>query len=400
MKLRTLLTISYSLLILLVAIYTILSMQENAFGIVGPSRKIMLVCLIFSIIHNVWLKTYSFSISNVLFVLSLCMFMSISINMGTEKDINYYIYSILRCLFNISIFLCTYSYMRKYGFRTSVYIVYLLFFLVLVIVYFQVNSYILLYDDTQMIASYYVLFLLPMLLLKESKLICNILLCITMIALIAGFKRGGVLAFALSATAYYMISFYSDMKKSRKGTHKIYAILGFSFLGILIAVVMWYLSANENPIIERIQNIENDEGSGRLTVWITTWNMLCSSNIFEFFLGHGEGKVLMDSRLGLSAHNDFLEVIYDYGLIALIAYLCFIFVWVRFSFRILKERKYISSVSFFMLISFGFLSMISHIIIYPWMFLFCNNLGAICGLNDKDSIECRNNNINSYHLCE
>lgn len=399
MKLKTLLTISYSLLILFVAVYTILSMQENAFGVVNLSRKMMIICLLFSVLHNVWFKIYSFSISNVLFVLSLLMVISISINMDAEKDINYYIYSILRCLFNISIFYCTYSYMRKYGFRTIIYVVYLLFFLALVVSYFQVNTYVLLYDDTQMIASYYVLFLLPILLLKESKLLCTILLCITMIALIAGFKRGGVLAFALSAIAYYVISFYSDMKKSRKNAQKIYAISGFFLLGILVAVVVWYLSANENPIIERIQNIENDEGSGRLTVWSTTWNMFCSSNIFEFVMGHGEGKVLTDSRLDLSAHNDFLEVAYDYGVIALIVYSCFVFVWIKFSFRTLLEKKYISSVSFFMLISFLFLSMISHIIIYPWMFLFCNNLGAICGLNDRDGTECCNNK-KSNHLCE
>lgn len=72
---------------------------------------------------------------------------------------------------------------------------------------------------------------------------------------------------------------------------------------------------------ERVTREESDN-SGRKAIWATTSLMIVTSPAEKFIVGHGFNGVRENSFLEISAHNDFLEIIYDYGLIIFALYIC------------------------------------------------------------------------------
>ena len=68
---------------------------------------------------------------------------------------------------------------------------------------------------------------------------------------------------------------------------------------------------------ERI-NTEETENTGRPLIWATTWMMIQDCSPRQLILGNGHYGVKRDSFLELSAHNEYLETLYDYGIIILL----------------------------------------------------------------------------------
>lgn len=104
-------------------------------------------------------------------------------------------------------------------------------------------------------------------------------------------------------------------------------------------------------------------------------------------VGNGYNAVLRDSRLQLSAHNDLLEVTYDYGLIGtmlyIAAFLSITFYTVK---MILSRSRYAPSMVMSYTIFF-IQSMVSHIIIYYWASLFMLTWGYIIARNQIENFQ-------------
>jgi hypothetical protein len=75
-------------------------------------------------------------------------------------------------------------------------------------------------------------------------------------------------------------------------------------------------------LTQRVTREETDSGHDRLLLWELTIEMIQKSPTTKLIEGHGYGGVRKNSFVDISAHNDFLEVIYDYGLIIFFLYLC------------------------------------------------------------------------------
>ena len=96
-----------------------------------------------------------------------------------------------------------------------------------------------------------------------------------------------------------------------------------------------------------------------------------NSDLLHWVVGAGYNSVLLskictDGVLGgnVSAHNDFLEVLYDYGIVGLAIYISFFINIIRKAIK-MKKDKYKYAVSFIasilMVIS---ISLTSHLVIY------------------------------------
>ena len=92
-------------------------------------------------------------------------------------------------------------------------------------------------------------------------------------------------------------------------------------IAVLFVILIYVDKSMGNIISDRILNIQDDGGSGRDQVWRTTWSMISESNLEELLFGHGFNAVLKLSPLALSAHNDFLEMLFNYGIIGFVPYL-------------------------------------------------------------------------------
>ena len=146
---------------------------------------------------------------------------------------------------------------------------------------------------------------------------------------------------------------------------------------------------------ERVNREETDEGKNRLAIWEVTISMIKESTPADLVIGHGHFGVRRDSFLEISAHNDFLEVIYDYGLIIFALYLCLWGHVLRRWYQLLKSRSplylpYSVSLSIFIV-----MSMVSHLILYTSYFNFLVMFwGAAEALRLQEKVTI-NNRINS-----
>ena len=123
----------------------------------------------------------------------------------------------------------------------------------------------------------------------------------------------------------------------------------------------------------RIESVEEDRGSGRLDIWSAVIHEQSRSSFVEWLFGHGHNSVqkhVIVFNKGYSAHNDYLQMLFDYGIFALITML--IFIYYRFRRLLYLYRKkhnlffsYYSSMVLFMV-----LTMVSHLVKYPTYFVF------------------------------
>lgn len=230
-------------------------------------------------------------------------------------------------------------------------------------------------DEAHLGTSYYVLFLLPTLLLTPHKWLRYVGLFITGLVLFSSFKRGGVIAFVLAIVVYL---FVKEVLVERKFTRLLVFLIAVIALFIILIFVD---NAMGNIISERFLNIQEDGGSGRDQVWATTWNMIKASDVQQLLFGHGYLAVLRDSPLKLSAHNDFLEVLYNYGIVAFVPYVLLHIRLIQQVFASIRAKHGYAPILAFTYTIFFILSMISIIILYPLMTLIAITWGMT--QNDK-----------------
>lgn len=221
--------------------------------------------------------------------------------------------------------------------------------------------------DTRFSALYIFLFLLPLFMSSPNSLLRIGGMVFVAVCMIFSLKRGGFISFALALVVYYLVNTYCS-----KGKVKINKIWWAVFSLILISViVMTFLENYVDALFERLTSVSEDEGSNRLAVYEVTWKMIINSDLISFIFGHGWDVLKKQSPLELSAHNDFLEVLYDCGLIALILYLYLVFCLYKTLFKLIHNRSEYAAPFAFSVISFTINSTIAHILIYP------NNLFAM-----------------------
>ena len=216
-------------------------------------------------------------------------------------------------------------------------------------------------DEAHMGTAYWILFLMPILLHTPHKWLRYAGLILVGAILFASFKRGGILAFGCGLLAYL---FVKEILIGRKFTKLIFFVIAIMALAIVFIVVD---NALDNLFTERFMNIKDDGGSGRDQVWATTWRMIQQSEFEHLLFGHGHNSVLTNSPLRLSAHNDFLECIYDFGLFGSLFYFMLHISLIRQIFRNIRLRNPEAAIMAFTYSFFLILSLMSHVLIYPWL---------------------------------
>lgn len=160
-----------------------------------------------------------------------------------------------------------------------------------------------------------VLTVLPFLLLLKNRSFSLAAIVVTFLCVLFSNKRSATLAFAI-ALIPTLLAYLNGIKSKVRRVILVILIC----VGCLMA--FFYINSTylEGNIFLRYQSIEDDGGSGRVDIWAYVMNAFQNSDFFSKFFGHGHYAV---SGLGsaTAAHNDFLEVLYDYGIIAFIIYL-------------------------------------------------------------------------------
>ena len=230
--------------------------------------------------------------------------------------------------------------------------------------------------------AYYTLFFLPFALLSEKKIIkwggtvpvlYTLLLCM---------KRTGFIAFVVGIVIYILVEYRSAPKGSKKRA--------FVLLGGLLALTAMYFFIMENTrgtfsVIDRLLSTGQTSNEGREDVWPVVISMIRYSDIIAVIFGHGFDTVIENSPLALSAHCDFLEVIYDYGVSGLLLYLTFYKrLWNGFI-KMYRQGSELAAPMSFTFVTAFVVSLFSHLIIFPTYFLgFCLFWGLAIGSVDSE----------------
>lgn len=210
-------------------------------------------------------------------------------------------------------------------------------------------------------SAYFTLFSLPIALLNRNKYIRITAWIIAIIVLTTALKRTGIIALILGGTLY-LLSFKNNKFKS------------FIFLFFLISIgTVFFNIFKETEIISNLVNrfdsILEDNGSGRDIVYQETWEMISNSKMIDKIIGHGYNSVVRDSKINFSAHNDFLEIIYDFGYIGLVFYVMFHLSFVNLTIKLLKIKSELGPPMVMQYTFFLVISCFSHVIIYSYYIL-------------------------------
>ncbi len=234
-------------------------------------------------------------------------------------------------------------------------VVFFAFFTYMFIYYRIIEPRLLILDEektAQFVNSiYYVLCLLPFLLYFKWKYIAIVV--VLFCTLISG-KIGAITGLLLG----FLVYFYVQQKVQGKKIEKHFWVL-IIFTAILILIYNKVATELEIDIMDKIS--ENDgTGSGRTTLYGKVLGAYFNSSIISMIVGNGPNAVA--NFMVFSAHNDFLEVLYDYGLIGEIIYLRFVYLLFKMLSVMIKARSEDAAPYAFALSLFIVMSLISNVL--------------------------------------
>lgn len=225
---------------------------------------------------------------------------------------------------------------------------------------------------------YFVTLTAPFLLLTNNKKRIVIILAFMSLASILSLKRSMMLAFLLFFAVWFIVRLF----RTGKILEMILVLILFAGLGFVMFRVVD--NSSGGYLSSRFEG-QDDVSNGRDRIYGVTWLMFLDSTPTQFVLGHGHNTVQRDSPLEVSAHNEFLEILYDYGLLALILYF---FLWAY----VIKRWFYHLRCKTFFFVSytlsiclFFVMAMVSQLVVYVSYFLYLVMFWAtVEALTEKD----------------
>ncbi len=214
-------------------------------------------------------------------------------------------------------------------------------------------------------AAYAIVVFSPYILCNKNKVVAIILAFIVLATVAFSAKRGGTLGVALSIMVYLIVLLKTKkMKKMKKMKNLIFAMS--LFMVVLLSIYAAYeFLLNNGQFFDRMDNLENEADNGRLEIINNTISMFMNSDIAGQLFGHGFNATIRDSVYSFSAHNDYVEILYDFGIIGIILYIIFTIQLFKLGAKMIRQKHQYAPAfagSFFL---FLILSNVSHIFLYP-----------------------------------
>lgn len=238
---------------------------------------------------------------------------------------------------------------------------------------------------------YYLFFFLPITDFFSSPKTRKFLYLFQSFATILSNKRTGLIALVVYFLTYEWL--FNKKVSSKKRIYKVFIYLFIvTTLYFLFPVIIAKLNITVFDELN-FSHISEDGGSNRLFIYNQLWNVQLKSGIKHWVIGSGYNSVLLsrvctDGAIGgfVSAHNDFLEVLYDYGIVGLFAYVYFFICLFKEGIFMLKQQYKYAIPFFCSLLLTVIMSMTSHLVIYLNYYSILMIFWAICLSDFKNSL--------------
>lgn len=214
---------------------------------------------------------------------------------------------------------------------------------------------------------FYVVLLLPFILSLNNQFWVKILIGLLVIAVVISMKRTAVVIVLFGILVFLWFG---------KEQNKVRVLKILIALFVMLLVIMVIQNKIGVDIIGKFEAISEDGGSGRVEMYSVLFNLIFKRSPTSILIGDGYYGVI--NIIGETAHNDFLEILFDFGVIGFLSYL-FIYYCLLRTFIKMKKQKYKYSVQFLVsIIIFTIMSMLSHVIMIPsYMMYICMFWGLV-----------------------
>lgn len=165
-------------------------------------------------------------------------------------------------------------------------------------------------------AAYKFVLLFPFVfLIRKHKLLSAVFALLILFFIISGSKRGAVVVGSVILLWY----FYYQMKMiDEKNKWKGYLLSFVSIAAVAFLGYRYYL--NNEYLQYRLELAAQGDTSNRNLIYSNIWNTWLNSDFFHFLFGYGFAASIKVSKLGSFAHNDWLEILSNFGLLGVIIF--------------------------------------------------------------------------------
>ena len=229
--------------------------------------------------------------------------------------------------------------------------------------------------------------LLPWVAVSKSTTKRWTMLILIAICSIIALKRSGVIIMMSVLVILYFRDFLYKNNNLKQW------ILG---IVVIISCILVYqnFSSSLSDVSQRFEMIEDDGGNGREMIYADVIERYTSSDIVSQLFGKGYNSVTeTDKTRSLSAHNDFLEVLYDYGAIGFVFYLLIHISLVKWTIRLFRQQNTMAFPVLVSYVCFIVMSMVSHLILYPTYFGLLVSFWAYAECRDRQISYCINHRV-------
>lgn len=241
---------------------------------------------------------------------------------------------------------------------------------------------------------YYIITLLPFILCCSGK-VRNLLLIMTIVSVFITLKRTALIAIVLSLFVYLFVRFKNrDERKLR--------LVLYGIAALIVFVIAYQLAVKYtgNDILTKLLDTQEDGGSNRNIIYQAVIDQFSSISTSQKLFGVGYNGVrysynIISAGTIVSAHNDFLEVLCDYGVIGLFLYILIIIKQIKAYVYLKRIESDLAPAMAASIVLFFILSMFSHLLLYTsyfmnilvfWGLIECYTRNTGIGLGEQDVI--------------
>lgn len=176
-------------------------------------------------------------------------------------------------------------------------------------------------DGSIIFSVYYILVYIAFILEQKPTMLRNIVLAISVALVLGTSKRTGTISMLLALLAVVLVdNFY--MKPMRAKLFLNNLIKTILILGGAIFLINEFLKYYNIPLFDRLLIMYTDNSAnGRTVIWENVISNFSNAGLKSKIIGfgyHATQYILNLQNRGIMAHNDFLEVMFDYGYIGII----------------------------------------------------------------------------------
>lgn len=362
--------VTISLFLVIMGITTILTSELSLYtglsnsAILSGIQKTIVYAMIFGGFLLACTKKHSRMENTGKTLLIFTLFTVVSTFFGVKPDIPFWRQSIHLMLF-ISAFITVYIATEQFRRSRSVRIVKFSYILITLIYLLAIIT----RKKIEGNVVYYFLMFLPLTSMINSNLLRKILYLLQGFVVLISNKRTALIAFI----CYCLCSEWINNKKISE-KKKVYKGLAYILIVVVIYIAFPIICQKLNITVFNeleISHIAEDGGSNRLFIYNQLWMAQKNTDWLHWGIGSGYNSVLLsrictDGKLGdnVSAHNDFLEVLYDYGIVGLVSYISFFVCIIRKAIKMKKDRYKYTTPFVASILMVLVMSLTSHLVIY------------------------------------